>query len=170
MYAYGGWASSLNTFDPGPVPLETLWGFLANGTYDTWQDFNQSADPVFGNLTRPTFGSGTSGVIGGFGVGGYEFASGSRKTETFTSLVPSPGLQFYNFTAKSWYSNSGEGYNADGTSIYAGAIYLPAWGTAGLVAIFGGQITNNLTTFVDGEHYLSLSNISLFDVSSQSWY
>lgn len=167
MYAYGGWFSSLS--DPsyqGPLPPETLWAFVPNSTYGTWQDFNQSTDPVFDNITRPSFGSATSGAIGGFGLVGYEFDQGSPKTESLTSPVPSPGLQFYNFTARSWYNNSGDGYTPYGTSVYAGAIYIPTWGTAGLVAIFGGQTTSNRTNFVDGSNYLSMSNISLFDVSS----
>lgn len=171
VYAYGGWFSYLNTFfETDFFPPETLWAFVADSSHGTWQDYNQSFDPVFNNLTRPTFGSATSGSIGGFGLGGYEFCRSSRKTENLTGLVPSPGLQFYNFTAQSWYNNSGGGYTPDGTSVYAGAIYLPTWGTAGLVAIIGGQTTTNSTTFTDGDDYLSMSNISLFDASSQSWY
>ena len=172
VYAYGGWFSSFNNdaFDASALPSETLWAFVANNSYGTWQDFNQSSNPVFNSLTRPTFGSATSGAIGGFGLGGYEFSQSSLKTQNLTSLVPSPGLQFYNSTAQSWYNNSGEGYTPEGTSVYAGAIYLPTWGTAGLVAIFGGQTTSNRTNFIDGDNYLSMSNISLFDPSSQSWY
>ncbi|CAF9912087.1 MAG: hypothetical protein ALECFALPRED_007866 [Alectoria fallacina] len=172
VYAYGGWFSSFNNaaFDATALPSEKLWAFVANNSYGTWQDFNQSSNPVFNSLTRPTFGSATSGAIGGFGLGGYEFSQSSSKTQNLTSLVPSPGLQFYNSTARSWYNNSGEGYTPEGTSVYAGAIYLPTWGTAGLVAIFGGQTTSNRTNFIDGDNYLSMSNISLFDPSSQSWY
>lgn len=172
VYAYGGWLSSLNNdpYGSNNVPPETLWAFVTNGTYGTWQNFNQSSDPVFRNLTRPTFGSAASGAVGGFGVGGYESFQSSPRTENLASLVPSPGLQFYNYTAQSWYNNSGEGYSPDGTSVYAGTIYLPTWGAAGLVAIFGGQTTTNRTGFTDGDSYLSMSNISLFDVSSQSWY
>lgn len=159
-----------NTFDSSILSSETLWAFVANSSYGTWQNFNQSSDPVFRSLTRPTFGSAASGAIGGFGLGGYESDRSSLKTEGLTSLVPSPGLQFYNFTAQSWYNNSGEGYTPEGTSVYAGTIYLPTWGSAGLVAVFGGQTTTNRTDFTDGGNYLSMSNISLFDVSSQSWY
>lgn len=172
VYAYGGWFSSLpyNTFGSSILSSETLWAFVANSSYGTWQNFNQSSDPVFRSLTRPTFGSAASGAIGGFGLGGYESDRSSLKTEGLTSLVPSPGLQFYNFTAQSWYNNSGGGYTPEGTSVYAGTIYLPTWGSAGLVAVFGGQTTTNRTDFTDGGNYLSMSNISLFDVSSQSWY
>lgn len=43
-------------------------------------------------------------------------------------------------------------------------------GTAGLVAIFGGQRITDRIGFVDGETYLSMSNISLFGASSQCCY
>ena len=109
-------------------------------------------------------------MVGGFGLGGYESGYSSQKTYGLTGLVPTPGLQFYNYTAKTWYNISAEGYTLDGTSVYAGAIYVPTWGTAGLVAIFGGQTTTNLSGFTDGDRYLSMSNITLFDASSQSWY
>ena len=170
VYSHGGWISGLNV-STSPYPsVTTFWAFVANNTYGTWQDFNQSFDSVFDSLTRPSFGSATSGAIGGFGLGGYETSNSGLETVHLTSPVPSPGLQFYNFTAKSWYNNSGEGYTTFGTSAYAGAVYLPAWGAAGLVAIFGGQTTTNRTNFVDGANYLPMSNISLFDVSSGSWY
>ena len=169
VYTHGGWTSDFNSLAPSD-PSMTFWAFVANNTYGIWQDFNQSSDSVFNSLTRPSFGSAASGAIGGFGIGGYESSNSGLETVHVTSPVPSPGLQFYNFTAKSWYNNSGEGFTPNGTSVYAGAIYLPAWGTAGLVAIFGGQTTTNRTDFVDGDNYLSMSNISLFDVSSESWY
>ena len=54
--------------------------------------------------------------------------------------------------------------------MYAGVVYVTIWGSAGLVAIFGGQTTTNHTHFTDGEFYLLISNISLFDASSQPWY
>ena len=160
----------MNNSGPAFFPPKTLWAFVANSSHGTWQDFNQPSDSVFNNWTRPTFGSATSGAIGGFGLGGYEFSNSGQETANLTSPVPSPGLQFYNFTTQSWYNNSGEGFTPNGTAVYAGTIYLPTWGTAGLVAIFGGQTTTNRTDFVDGANYLSMSNISLFDVSSQSWY
>lgn len=170
VYTYGGWISTIRSSD-SPLPSVTsFWAFVANDTYGIWQDFNQSSDSVFNSLTRPSFGSAASGAIGGFGLGGYESGNSGLENVHLTSPVPSPGLQFYNFTTKSWYNNSGEGYTTNGTSVYAGAIYLPAWGAAGLVAIFGGQTTTNRTDFVDGANYLPMSNISLFDVSSESWY
>ena len=45
--------------------------------------------------------------------------------------------------------------------MYAGVVYVMIWGSAGLVAIFGGQTTTNHTNFTDGEFYLIISNISL---------
>ena len=141
-----------------------------NNSSGTWQNIDQSSDPVFGTLTRPTKGSSAFGAIGGFGLGGYEESLSSRKTSQLAHWLPSPGLQFYNFTSGSWYNNSALEYTPNGASGWTGSTYVPTWGAAGLLMIFGGQATPDLSLFTDGETYLSMSNITLFDRSTQSWH
>ena len=169
-YAYGGEFSSLNPWvGSTTVPLESFWSFTPSSDGGTWQSLDQSSS-VFGSITRPTQGSAASGDIGGFNLGGYAERLTSQKTSTIDGIIPIPGLQFYNFTSKEWSNYSATGYTSDGTAEWSGTAYVPTWGTAGLLVAFGGQTSLNLSQFVDGATYLSLSNISLFDPSTQLWY
>lgn len=170
-YAYGGGYSSWQAVAGRPtIPLEKLWAFTANNSGGLWQQIDQSSDSVFGTLTRPTEGSFAFGAIGGFGLGGYKGSLSSQKTSHLSSYIASPGLQFYNFTSGSWYNNSAIGYTSNGASIWAGSMYVPTWGPAGVLLVFGGQAVPDLALFKDGDAYLSMSNITLFDPLTQSWH
>ncbi|KAF6236380.1 hypothetical protein HO173_005471 [Letharia columbiana] len=169
VYAYGGEFSYLNPWvGSTTVPLESLWSFTPSSDGGTWQALDQSSS-VFSSITRPTQGSVASGDIGGFNLGGYAGNRGSQKTN-IDSFIPIPGLQFYNFTSQEWSNNSATAYSPDGTAEFSGTAYVPTWGTAGLLVAFGGQISPNISQFVDGAAYLPMSNISLFDPSTQVWY
>ena len=170
-YAYGGGYSSWQAAAGRPtIPLEKLWAFTANNSGGLWQEIDQSSDPVFGTLTRPTEGSFAFGAIGGFSLGGIKGSLSSQKTSQLSDYIASPGLQFYNFTSGSWYNNSAIGYTSNGASIWAGSMYVPTWGPAGVLVIFGGQAIHYLFHFKDGDAYLSMSNITLFDPLTQSWH
>ena len=169
VYAYGGEFSWLNPWvGSTTVPLESLWSFTPTSDGGTWQSLDQSSS-VFDSITRPGQGSVASGDIGGFNIGGYAGIHESQKTPTFEA-IPVPGLQFYNFTSQEWFNNSATGYTPLGTAVFSGTAYVPTWGPAGFLVAFGGQTTANTSDFVDGAAYLSMSNISLFDPSSQLWY
>ena len=169
VYAYGGEFSWLNPWiGSTTVPLESLWSFTPSSNGGVWQSLDQSSS-VFNSITRPGYGSVASGDIGGFNLGGSADIHISQKTPIYQA-IPIPGLQFYNFTSKEWINNSATGNTPLGTAVYSGTAYVPTWGSAGLLLAFGGQTTLNLSTFEDGAAYLSMSNISLFDPSSQLWY
>lgn len=169
VYAYGGELSYSNPWvGATTVPLEALWSFEPNDDGGIWQSVPQWSS-VFSSITRPTQGSAASGAIGGFNLGGYAGSHTSQKTN-IPGIIPIPGLQFYNFTSQEWLNFSATAYTTDGSAEYSGIAYVPTWGTAGLVVMFGGQTSPNISHFVDGAAYLSMSNISLFDPSTQSWY
>lgn len=169
VYAYGGEFSWLNPWvGSTTVPLESLWSFTASSDGGTWQSLDQSSS-VFDSIVRPTQGSVASGDIGGFNLGGYASRDASQKTD-IAGYIPVPGLQFYNFTSQEWSNDSATGCTPDGTAIWSGTAYVPTWGPAGLLVAFGGQTSPNISEYVDGAAYLPMSNISLFDPSTQSWY
>ena len=169
VYAYGGQFSSLNPWvGSTTVPLESLWSFTPNSDGGTWQFMDQSS-PVFNSITRPSEGSVASGDIGGFNLGGYADSYSSQKIEGH-GTIPVPGLQFYNFTSQQWFNTSATGYTPDGTAIWSGTVYVPIWGPAGLLVAFGGQKSTDTSAVVDGAAYLPMSDISLFDPSTQAWY
>ena len=165
-YAYGGEYSY--NFPESSVPLEALWSFTPSANGGTWQNVQQSS-PVFGSIIRPTEGSATSGAIGGFNLGGYAGNHASRKND-IPGFIPIPGLQFYNFTSQEWFNFSATPYTSGGTAEYSNTAYVPTWGAADLLVMFGGQTSPDLSQFLDGQAYISMSNISLFDPSTQSWY
>ena len=169
VYAYGGEFSYLNPWvGSTTVPLESFWSFTPNSDGGTWRSLDQSS-PRFGTITRPTGGSVASSDIGGFNLGGYAGQFGSQKTN-IDGFIPIPGLQFYNFTSQEWFNNSARAYAFEGTAEWSGTAYVPSWGTAGLLVAFGGQTSPNISQYVDGAAYLSMSNISLFDPTTQMWY
>ena len=171
-YAYGGELSRRSPWlGSTTVPLESLWSFTPSSDGGTWQSLDQSSS-VFDSLIRPTLGSVASGDVGGFNLGGCANRFSSQKTSHLEvdSCIPVPGLQFYNFTSQEWFNNSATGYTLDGTSEFSGTAYVPTWGTAGLLVAFGGQTSPNISEYVDGAAYLSMSNISIFDLSNQLWY
>ena len=104
--------------------------------------------------------------MGGFNLSGFADRWTSQKTN-IAGLIPVPGLQFYNFTSKILFNYSATGFTPDGTVEFSGTTYVPIWGTEGLLVAFGGQTSPNLSHFTDGEAYLIMSNISLFDPSNQ---
>ena len=169
VYAYGGDLSPLHPWVGGTtVPLESLWSFTPSADGGTWQSLDQS-NPVFDIMIRPSSGSVASGDIGGFNLGGWASRWSSQKIKG-TKQIPVPGLQFYNFTSQEWSNNSATAYTPYGTAIGSGTVYVPTWGSAGLLVTFGGQTSTGLSRLVGGTVYLPMSNISLFDPSTQSWY
>ena len=169
VYAYGGEVSELIPWvGSTTVPLESFWSFTPSVGGGTWQSLDQSSS-VFYSLIRPSRGSVASGSIGGFNLGGYANRLSSQKIDR-SGEIPVPGLQFYNFTSQEWSNNSATAYTPHGTATWSGTVYVPTWGSVGLLVAFGGQTSPNLSRFDDGEAYLSMSNISLFDPSTQLWY
>lgn len=127
------------------------------------------SDSIWDTLTRPAYGLATSGGPGGFNLGGYANSHISQKTD-IESQIPVPGLQFFNYESHKWLNNSALGYSAIGTAVNGGMVHVPSWGSAGLLVILGGQTADSLSTFNDGQYYTPLSNISLFDPVTQTWY
>ena len=84
--------------------------------------------------------------------------------------MPVPGLQFFNFTSQKWSNNSALDYYATGIAMDGGMVYVPTWGSAGLVVILGGQTANLLPGMPFDERLVPLSNITIFDPDAQTWY
>ena len=153
--------------NPDSVPPEALWAFIANGSHGTWQYLNQSSVTVFNNLTRLTYGSANFGTIGGFGLGGYFSGYSSQKNEVSPGTTLSQVL-VYNSTALR---------HSLGTTAL-GRLYFQRHHRVRRSSLCidtgwrwpGGQTANNRTCFTDGESYLPISNMSLFDASFQYSY
>jgi hypothetical protein len=170
VYTYGGIYSYSNPWpSPASTPLEELWTFEPSGDTGTWVNIDQSFNMVWNSLTRPSEGAATFGSIGGFNLGGYHTSRSSQKTN-IGGTIPSPGLQFYNFTDLSWTNNSALGYSDDGTSSFSTITWVPTWGPAGLLVAVGGESNPNLADEYSGLSFVPLNNISIFEPLTQTWY
>ncbi|OCL12594.1 hypothetical protein AOQ84DRAFT_372941 [Glonium stellatum] len=170
-YAYGGEYSYSNPWVGGAtVPLEAFWAFTPSTSGGgTWTQLTESSDTVWNSLTRPAYGLSAYGDIGGFNLGGLSDSRTSQKSN-IQGYIPVPGLQFSNFTSKAWSNSSALGYSADGTALNGGMVYVPSWGSSGLLVALGGSISPSLTVLPDEGLMGSMINISLYDPSTLTWY
>ena len=169
VYAYGGELSDAAP-EGSSVPSDSFWKFtpLSSGLGGSWSQVSVT-DPNFSALTRPTGGSATWGSVGGFYMGGYSDSKTDQKTTGLTGFVPTPGIQFYNYSSGTWTNSSSAGYLQPGTQEYGAIVHVPTWGPAGMVVAFGGQ-TSGQSTWSDGGSYVQLANISIFDPHGGQWY
>lgn len=89
--------------------------------------------------------------------------------EPCTAYIPVPGLVMFNMSSNSFSNISADGYSTYGAAYHGIAQYAPNFGSEGLVLFFGGQ-----TSDLDGVDISSpkrpMSQIGIFDPSTQSWY
>jgi Kelch motif len=170
FYAYGGELSYLVPFaSSSTVPLESFWIFKADGNGGgSWSQLDMSDNPTWISLTRTAGGLWAASRNAGFNLGGYAGSRTSQRTG-IDGFIPIPGLQTYNYTTGGWTNNSALGYSTFGTAQAGGMVHVPTWGPAGLLVMVGGQ-TSPLNTWSDGGTMVPMSNITVFDPQSQTWY
>src|SRR5579862_2928076 len=151
------------------VPLESFWFFQSDGNGGgTWSQLDESDDPTWVSLTRTAGGLWATSANAGFNLGGYAGSRTSQRTD-IDGFIPIPGLQSYNYTTGAWTNNSALGYSTFGTAQAGGMVHIPTWGPAGILVMVGGQ-TSPLNTWSDGGIMVPMSNITVFDPQSQTWY
>ncbi|KAH0563239.1 hypothetical protein GP486_002194 [Trichoglossum hirsutum] len=170
FYAYGGELSYLVPYiDGSTIPQESFWAFTVDGNGGGgWHQLDVSSDPTWSTLTRTGGGLGAAGPNAGYNLGGYADSRTSQKTN-IDGFVPIPGIQSYNYTSGAWSNNSALGYSKFGTAQLGGMVHVPTWGPAGILVVIGGQ-TSPLDKWGDDTTMVPLSNISVFEPQSQTWY
>ncbi|KAI9774109.1 MAG: hypothetical protein M1840_005202 [Geoglossum simile] len=170
FYAYGGQLSYLVPFaGVSTVPLESFWAFKADSNGGgSWSQLDTSDNPAWISLTRTAGGLWATSPSTGYNLGGYSGSRTSQRT-SIDGFIPIPGLQTYSYTTGEWSNRSAIGYSKFGTAQAGGMVHVPTWGPSGLLVMVGGQ-TSPLNLWSDGGTMVPMSNITVFEPKSQTWY
>ncbi|KAF2457316.1 hypothetical protein BDY21DRAFT_286425, partial [Lineolata rhizophorae] len=170
FYMWGGQVSPL----PGqpPIPNTNLWKFTVDGNGGgSWDVSNPSNAGLFQTFHRPSMGLGTSGSNAGYLLGGYLTPRSEPQLADESDFVqPIPGIISYNMTTRVWSNDSAAGYSLYGAGNLGQAVFLPSYGTDGLLAFMGGYNTGLETVRFDGTGLVSFDNITFYDPVSKTWY
>ena len=167
IYAYDGGISKLS-YQPGDqLPGNQLWALKTSGDDGSgnaggWQQVQTTGN--FSTLSAIQQGSYTSGNDLGFAFGGYQWTPGADAT-SFGVEDYLPGIIMYNMTSQSWFNVTG-GFDYQLGSRGEASHYVPTFGPAGLVLLFGGEradSNNDLSSFV------SFDNVFVYEPLSQRW-
>ena len=161
FYAFdGGISYSIPLSEQPPPPPNELWQFTPSGNSGSWSLVGPPASSNFTTLIRGYKGLYTSDAGFGFALGGLESAATNSAVE-FGPKFPIPGMVMYNITSEEWYNVSASGYSYDGVAFEGAAQFVPSFGPAGLLFVFGGSVANNILPGTD--------TVSIFDPVSQEW-
>ena len=169
FYAFDGGVSGTLPFNelPPPPPNE-LWQFTPSGNSGHWSLVDPLASSIFSGLIRGYHGIYTSGAGLGFALGGAEnyattneIGASTLTNEISASTFRIPGMVMYNITSQNWYNVSASGYSPDGVAMDGAAQFVPSFGPAGLLFVFGGSLANNIFPGTD--------EVSIFEPISQQW-
>ena len=160
FYSYnGGKSYSLQVVDQPPLIGNQLWQFTPSGSSGSWKQAAAPSSSNFSELSRGINGIYTSGDGVGFALGGGENAATGAPVGG--DFIQSPGMVMFNSTSLQWYNVSASGYSQGGIANNGAAQFVPSYGPAGLLLIFGGTVANS---FLPG-----FDSVSIFDPSSQQW-
>ena len=173
-YAYGGEWSQLHPWlGPATVPPNDLWSYLPldPGPGGSWQKIDTTSNGGWQHMSRVAGGGVAAGDGVGYGLGGYTSSWTDRSNSDLGGIYkPASGLKIWNITSNTCSTNSALGYGDNGTFTLGGLIHADNWGPEGLLFAFGGQTSTTLDTFVDGEEYRDMRNISIFEPVAGRWY
>lgn len=161
FYAYDGGLSyslQINGRD-WKQPRNQLWQFTPSGSSGTWSPVGNQASSNFSDLARTINGIYAYGGGFGFALGGIE--NGATKVFADSSYWDTPGMVMYKLSDREWYNVSAVGYSPKGHARNGAAQFVPGFGPAGLVCVFGG--------LDDDGNALASDPVSMFDPESQQW-
>jgi len=81
----------------------------------------------------------------------------------------------YNITLGAFSSDSATAFTQSGTWIGGSVEFVPGFGVDGILVLLGGVTTASEQPFrslgdLEGEDYIKLKNITIYDPSSKEWY
>ncbi len=162
FYAYNGGRSFSVPFSSQPsLPPNQLWQFTPSGNSGNWSLVNPPASSNFTDLVRGYSGIYADGGGFGFALGGMENKATTQALEFSDASIPIPGLVMYNDSSQKWYNVSASGYSHSGVALDGAAHFVPSFGPAGLLFIFGGTVAKGTAPGTD--------TVSMFDPLSQQW-
>ncbi|KAK1625716.1 hypothetical protein BDP81DRAFT_496323 [Colletotrichum phormii] len=157
-----------------------FWRFQTDGAGGgQWSKETPINPTEFKELQRSEDGAFASTPEGGFWFGGSaDLRTRLNRTDgkTNTAVQPTPGMVHYDWRTNQW-SNETEEFKAAfppfGTMKGAKALYVPNYGTSGLVFLLGGFMST-LEPFEDGRNsvygWMDFSKITFMDPVSKKWF
>jgi hypothetical protein len=160
IHTFGG----ENSWITGDKPSKpTPWYFHADGEGGgLWGEDEEDSHAVFSSLVQPAAGLHTFDNGLGWYFGGHLV----EKTWPSRSWYSVPGLITYNFSSNEWSNQSSSGYG-DLVPHYGVAEYVPSWGPAGLLVMFGGQ--DSTDPEMNHNNPRSFQNITIYEPQSGKW-
>jgi len=159
IYERGGWAYTENSY--------SLWSFQPDGhggvVWNVLQD-NSVAEQY------------TSTVFSAFTASNAQFYSLSGVVSSETTVnglvnTTVEGLLTYDFGTSRWSNSSSAGAAQSTYSVQAEAVFMPNFGKVGLLAFLGGDSPPNQTyQYEEGAALVDMSNITIYDPDSETWY
>lgn len=157
----GGWAYSDD-------PSFYLWSFTPDGMGSVAWELNTASSSA--QALNPTFGGAfTASSTHFYSLGGADSnTGGSDPTQVSEALE---GLTIYNFESGIWRNKSSLPSSQSGFSVQGQGNFMSNFGRAGLLAFLGGDSPPNSTyEYEAGAALVDMSNITIYDVNSDSWY
>ncbi|KAM3070000.1 hypothetical protein ACMFMG_003964 [Clarireedia jacksonii] len=150
----------------GGEPYNTLtgtWALTLNSKGSgTWSQVSFS-DSKFKTLVRPGYGLRAASSTTGYSMGGMQTIFPS---DTYWSI---PGLITFDFASQKWSNLSTIGiYSESGMALYGAGQFVPSFGSEGVMVMIGGAVPTN--SWDKSGALRPMTNITVFDPSSQGWY
>ena len=157
FYSYDGGQGELADLSEYPPPPNELWEFTPAGALGEWSQVAIPPSSNFSTLARTADGNYASGNGLGFALGGH---AGKLTLAGAPTNYNVSGMVVYNSTSQQWYNVSSKGYSYQTGSLLGDGLFVPSFGPAGLLFIFGGYA---------GEFYATFDYAYMYEPFSQEW-
>ena len=149
-----------------------LWSFTPDGKGGAEWSLDQSSSAA--QQLPATFGGAfTTSAAGFHSLGGAVPGAINTTSDPLDNFgfAASEGLITYDFASSGWKNTSSFGGSQAGYSVQSQAVSMPNFGGAGLLAFLGGDLPPNQTYLYEaGAALVDMSNITIFDIDSGTWY
>ena len=183
VFSFGGEESYLDsgTYNASYAPFvdRSTYKFLptTNGR-GTWTLNSSHSDPPFSEpgLTRSLGGVSAQSDTSAFWLGGYasNHSSDVYRDAGVLDFIPTPGLITYDFATGAWTNTTLDPSLPlgipNGSIEWAGMEWLPNFGPNGMLVIWGGETTTNLSMYLPTTLMRPMNNVALYDPVEKSWY
>ena len=183
VFSFGGEESYLDsgTYNASYAPFVDRSTYKFLPTTDgrgTWTLNSSHSDPPFSEpgLTRSFGGVSAQSDTSAFWLGGYasNHSSDVYRDAGVMDFIPTPGLITYDFATGAWTNTTLDPSLPlgipNGSIEWAGVEWLPNFGPNGMLVIWGGETTTNLSMYLPTTLMRPMNNIALYDPVEKTWY